>query len=71
MTPRRTVGKRRPTPAGRLQPPSAEQRAWARSMARQRTCVPKGVFRYHRIEDANADWERWHAAALVEKPVLP
>ena len=70
MIPRRTIGKRAPRPVGKLQPPTAEQRAWMRQMARKRTCVPKGVFRYHTMEEANADWERWHAAALVEEPNL-
>jgi len=68
MTPRRTIGKRTPRPAGTLRPPTAEQRAWMQQMARKRTRVPKGVFRYRSMEEANADWERWHAAALVEKP---
>ena len=70
MKPRRTLGKRTPRPVGTLQPPSREQREWMQQMARKRTCVPKGVFRYHSMAEANADWERWHAAALAEKPTI-
>ena len=68
MKPRRILGKRHPRPAGALQAPSAEQRERMLKMARKHTRVPKGVFRYRTIEEANRDWERWHADALVEKP---
>lgn len=70
MIPRRVLGKRQPRPAGKLTPPSPEQREWMQTMASKRTHVPKGVFRYRSMEEANADWERWHAAALVEKPAV-
>jgi hypothetical protein len=39
-------------------------------MALTRTRVPKGVFRYRSMAEANADWERWHAelvAAMARK----
>lgn len=46
--------------------PTPEERAWVRSMANYKTGVPKGVFRYRSHEEANQDWERWHAAAAAE-----
>ena len=67
MTFQRTVGKRQPRPVGRLQAPSIQQREWMLKMAARRTRVPKGVFRYRSIEEANEDWERWQAAALADK----
>ncbi len=72
--PRRTIGKRR-TPdlvqraaqALRGQAgPTPEEIAWIRSMSQYRTRVPKGVFRYRSHEEANADWERWHAELVAE-----
>jgi hypothetical protein len=39
-------------------------------MALPCTRVPKGVFRYRSMTEANADWERWHAelvAAMARK----
>lgn len=62
----RTVGSRTPPPFGALRPPTAEERAWMVGFARQRTRVPKGLFRYRSHDEANADWERWQAAALAE-----
>jgi len=44
-----------------------QQREWMLKMAARRTRVPKGVFRYRSIEDANEDWERWQATALADK----
>ena len=37
-------------------------------MAPPRTHVPKGVFRYRSMQEANADWERWQADALTAGP---
>ncbi len=67
----RTLGRRVPPTIGPVRPPTEQQRAWVRQMARYRTRVPKGIFRYASMEQANADWERWHAemvtaAVLVE-----
>ena len=62
---RRTIGRRSQRPVGVLAPPSAEEIAWREAMSRTRTRVPKGVFRYASIEEANADWERWHADSVV------
>jgi hypothetical protein len=62
---RRTIGRRLQRPEGVLAPPSAEEIAWHEAMSRTRTRVAKGVFRYASIEEANADWERWHADAVV------
>jgi len=62
----RVIGRRRQRPIGELRPPTAEERAWVRAMASRRSRVPKGVFRYRTMEEANADWERWHVALLAE-----
>ncbi len=62
---RLTIGRRLQRPVGVLAPPSAEEIAWREAMSRTRTRVPKGVFRYASIEEANADWERWHADSVV------
>jgi hypothetical protein len=35
-------------------------------MAVRETRVPKGIFRYATMEEANADWERWHAELVAE-----
>ena len=61
----RTIGRRQPPPVGALRAPCAEERAWIEVMARQRTRVPKGVFRYRSHAEANADWERWQVDAIV------
>jgi len=37
-----------------------------RAMASRRSRVPKGVFRYRTMAEANADWERWHVELVVE-----
>ncbi|NBC14394.1 MAG: hypothetical protein GVY09_13845 [Gammaproteobacteria bacterium] len=67
---RRTLGKRLApdlsqrdrTKAG----PTPEEVEWIRAMSNYRTRVPKGVFRYHSHEEANADRERWHAELVAE-----
>jgi hypothetical protein len=61
----RTLGRRRPPPFGALRPPSETERAWVAAMARRLTRVPKGVFRYASHAEANAEWERWQAAAIT------
>jgi hypothetical protein len=62
----RIIGQRRQRPVGELRPPTAEERAWVRAMASRRSRVPKGVFRYRTMDEANADWERWHVELVVE-----
>jgi hypothetical protein len=67
---RRTLGSRRQRTIGPLSPPTLEEIAWSKRMALTRTRVPKGVFRYRSMAEANADWERWHAelvAAMARK----
>lgn len=68
--PTRTVGRRRPPALGSLRVPTAEERAWVEAMARRRTRVPRGVFRYASHAEANADWDRWQAAAVTAEPQL-
>jgi len=63
---RRAVGRRRQRPQGPISPPTPEEIAWTRRMAMKRTKVPKGVFRYRTIEEANLDWERWHVELVAE-----
>jgi hypothetical protein len=72
-THRRTVGRRlAPDLALRLRTtgdaagPTLEEIEWIRAMSNYRTRVPKGVFRYRSHEEANADWERWHAELVAE-----
>lgn len=65
-----TLGTRQSRPLGPLRPPTPEERAWVRRMALRGTRVPKGVFRYRTMEEANADWERW-CAELVAATVSP
>ena len=62
----RIIGRRRQRPIGELRPPTAEERAWVRAMASRRSRVPKGVFRYRTMDEANADWERWHVEQVTE-----
>jgi hypothetical protein len=65
---RRSIGRRAQRPFGPLRTPTAEEYAWSKRMAGHRSRVPKGVFRYSSMVEANADWERWHAdlvAAVV------
>lgn len=59
----RTLGKRRPAPAGT--PPDAEARAAMAAMAQYRTRVPKGVFIYASHEAANVDWEHWRVLGMI------
>ena len=61
----RIIGRRRERPIGELRPPTVEERAWVRAMASRRSRVPKGVFRYRTMEEANADWERWHVELVT------
>ena len=42
----RTLGHRVTPAIGPLRPPTEQERAWVRRMARHRTRVPKGIFRY-------------------------
>lgn len=68
--PGRTLGRRVPRPIGPLSAPTAAEVAWTQTIAPRATRVPKGLFRYRSHEDANADWERWHAdmvAATVRR----
>jgi hypothetical protein len=62
---RRAIGRRLQRPSGVLAPPSAEEIAWREAMSRTRTRVPKGVFRYASIEEANADRKRWHVELVA------
>lgn len=67
----RIIGRRRQRPVGELRPPTEEERAWVRTMASRRSRVPKGVFRYRTMEEANADWERWHVELVAEIAAEP
>ncbi|HYN77480.1 MAG TPA: hypothetical protein VES73_06785 [Lamprocystis sp. (in: g-proteobacteria)] len=60
MTARRTVGGRGQRPVGPLRAPTPQEVEWSIRMGQYRTRVPKGVFRYRSMAEANADWERWH-----------
>ena len=53
---------------GALRAPSADERAWVARMAPAQTRVPKGVFRYRTMREANADWDRWRADAINAGP---
>lgn len=61
----RSVGRRAQRPLGPVRSPTAEEYAWCRRMAGHRSRVPKGVFRYRSMVDANADWERWRAELVA------
>ena len=69
----RIIGQRQAPLLGALRGPSADERAWVARMAPAQTRVPKGVFRYRSLQEANADWERWQADAItaVAKPAVP
>lgn len=67
MNSERTIGKRQRRLPGTIRPPTKEEVAWVQAMSRRRTRVPKGVFRYTSMEQANADWERWQAEAIAEE----
>ena len=62
----RIIGQRQPPLLGALRAPSADERAWVARMAPARTRVPKGVFRYRSMQEANADWESWQADVITE-----
>ena len=64
----RIIGQRQQPVLGTLRAPSAEERAWVARMAPARTRVPKGIFRYRSMQEANADWERWQADAITAVP---
>ena len=64
----RIIGHRQTPVWGELRAPSAEERAWVARMAPARTRVPKGIFRYRSMQEANADWERWQADAMTAMP---
>jgi hypothetical protein len=66
----RIIGRRGQQPIGPVRPLTAEELAWSQSMGRYRTQVPKGIFRYRSMAEANADWVRWHAD-LVAATVRP
>jgi hypothetical protein len=65
-SPERSVGVRQSPIPGPIRSPTAQERAWVRQMAQRHTRVPKGVFRYRTMEEANADWERWRAELVAE-----
>ncbi len=64
----RIIGQRQAPLLGALRAPTADERAWAARMAPAQTRVPKGVFRYRSMREANADWERWQAEAVAAGP---
>lgn len=66
MNQRRIIGSRKNRTPGILRSPTEYERAWVASMSRRPTRVPKGVYRYASIQEANADWERWHAEMVTE-----
>ena len=61
----RIIGQRQPPLLGALRAPSADERAWMARMAPAQTRVPKVIFRYRSLRDANADWERWQADTVT------
>ncbi len=63
----RTIGKRK-EPEISLVPrcPTEAERAWVRSMAENvRLQVPKGVYRYASLEEANRQWEAWMGETMA------
>ena len=62
---KRLVGHRKPRGIGQPEPPTPQEQDWLSSFAQRRTLVPKGIFRYRSHEEANADWERWHAELVA------
>jgi hypothetical protein len=62
----RIIGQRRQRVVGELRAPTREVGAWVRAMDSRRSGVPKGLFRYRKMEEANADWERWRVELVVE-----
>ncbi|EIC19701.1 hypothetical protein Thi970DRAFT_03293 [Thiorhodovibrio frisius] len=63
---RRVIGRRQERPVGKLGAPTPAAQRWSETMAVRETRVPKGIFRYATMEEANADWERWHAELVAE-----
>lgn len=64
------VGHRQTPLLGTLRAPSADERAWVARMAPAQTHVPKGIFRYSSMHEANADWERWQTDTITAQPKL-
>lgn len=64
----RIIGTRKTPLVGVLRAPTADEQHWVARMAPAQTRVPKGVFRYKTAHEANADWERWQAAAITAAP---
>lgn len=60
------IGHRHSPTIGPVRPPTPAEREWVRQLADRRLRVPKGVFRYRTIEDANRDWERWRAELVAQ-----
>ena len=65
----KVMGRRQTPVLGALRAPSAQERAWMERVARSRTRVPKGVYRYRSHQEANADWEHWQADGLTAEPI--
>lgn len=61
----RIIGERKQRPIGSLGPPTIAEQAWLASFSQRRTRVPKGIYRYRTMAEANADWERWNAELVV------
>ena len=62
------IGQRQQPVLGALRAPSTDERAWVARMAPAQTRVPKGIFRYRSLQEANADWERWQTDAITATP---
>jgi hypothetical protein len=62
------IGHRQTPLLGTLRAPSADERTWVARMAPSQTRVPKGVFRYRSLHEANVEWERWQADAVTAGP---
>ena len=61
----RVIGQRQAPLLGALRAPTADELAWVARMAPAQTRVPKGVFRYRTMREANAQWEGWQADAIA------
>lgn len=64
----RIIGHRHTRLLGSVRAPNADERAWVARMAPSHTRVPKGVFRYRSMHEANSDWDRWQADAITTGP---
>jgi hypothetical protein len=64
----RIIGQQQQPMPGTLRAPNTDERVWVARMAPAQTRVPKGVFRYRSMQEANADWERWQADAITAEP---